>query len=351
MLRKVLVTCLTLGLTATGCGNANEEDTAGNSAPELFSRRPRAQQQQCDAPVHQQPDGSYAKLSDTGLYCDIIRGRVDRLARFYLPEIPLWSDGAGKVRYVRLPPDTTIDSSDMDNWIFPVGTKAWKEFSMNGKKVETRLLEKRQDNTWLMISFQWNEGQTDAFPVPEGVVNANGTNLDIPPVAECIECHSSVADALNGVSALMLARASPLGTTLVDLVLQRRLTHNPDRAIRFPGNENTRRALAYVYSNCSHCHRGSSAPAGLQLSTSVNDQRPEDTAVYRTAVNQELTSWVGHGYTKRVDPGSPGTSAVIARMSTRVPGHQMPEIATKVIDPQGIEMVHEWIEHLPRPTP
>lgn len=342
MFRTPLVTSLALGLAAAACG-AGEANTAGSEEADLFSRR-----HQCDAPVVQQSDGTYAKLSDTGLYCSIATGKLDRNARYYLPELTLWSDGADKVRYVRLPPGTAIDSSDMDNWIFPVGTKAWKEFSMNGKKVETRLLEKRPDNTWLMVSFQWNQEQTDAFPVPDGVVNANGTNLDIPPVPLCVECHSKVADALNGVSALMLARANPWGTTLHDLVSQRTLSHNPDREIRFPGSTQTSKTLAYLYANCSHCHRGSSAPGGLDLSASVFDQTPEGTAVYRTAVNQELTGWVNHGFTKRVDPASPSTSAVLARMSTRAPGDQMPEIATEIIDPRGIAMVREWIAHLPR---
>jgi hypothetical protein len=339
MFRTALVT--SLALTVVGWGNALEVNI-GSPEFELPFRA-----QRCDAPAVQQPDGTYAKLSDTGLYCDITKGTIDQHANFYLPEIPLWSDGADKVRYMRIPPGTMIDSSDMDRWIFPVGMKAWKEFSMNGRKVETRFLEKRPDNTWLMVSFQWNAEQTDAFPVPKGVTNANGTRLDIPPVADCVECHSSVADAMNGISALMLARASHRGTTLLDLAWQRKLTHNPSHFIDFPGNETTRLALAYVYANCAHCHRGESAPAGLEFTTSVYDWKPEDTAVYRTAVNHELTSWVDHGYTTRVVPGSPDTSGMVARMSTRTPGDQMPEIATKIVDPQGIAMIREWIEQLP----
>ena len=47
-----------------------------------------------------------------------------------------------KTRWVYLPPDTTIDTSNMDEWNFPVGTKFWKQFVVGGVIVETRMLHK-----------------------------------------------------------------------------------------------------------------------------------------------------------------------------------------------------------------
>jgi hypothetical protein len=341
--RTVLVTSFAICLTLTGCGGSNADQN--DAETEQFARAKFL----CDAPVLQKPDGTYAKLSNTGLYCDIRTGSLDRYARFFQPSVALWFDRAAKSRYLRLPPGTKIDSSDMDNWIFPVGTKVWKEFRMGGKKLETRLLEKRRDNTWLMIAFQWNMEQTEAFPVPDGKSNVNGTPHDIPSTAECVECHSAVADALNGVSAMLLAQASPSGLTLAELVQQRILTRNPQRAVRFPGNQETYDALGYVYANCSHCHRGAAAPAGLDWSTSVWDQRPEDTAAYRTSVNQPLKGWVDKGYVFRIAPGSADASGVVGRISTRRPGDQMPEIATEIVDPDGVLIINKWIDQLPIP--
>lgn len=345
MSRAVLASSLAFGLALTGCGSTEEEVA---SPPKLGAAQSALSisLSQCDAPVLKQPDGTYAKLSDTGLYCDIAHGTVDKNARYFAPEIALWSDGADKSRIMRIPPGTSIDTTDMDNWVFPVGMKIWKEFKINGKKVETRLLEKRPDKSWLMVAFQWNQEQSDAFPVPDGVSDANGTRHDIPPTAQCWACHGRSADASIGVSALMLARANPWGVTLSDLVWEGKLTKNPERPIRFPGNPSTSKALAYLQSNCSSCHRGATAPEGLDLSTSVLDQAPEDTAVYRTAVNRALTGWAEHGLTLRVASGSPEASGVIARMSTRKPGDQMPVIATKVIDPSGIAIIREWIAQL-----
>lgn len=349
MFRVALVLSLSCGLALAGCSGDGAEiiqpQTPG--ASEVDPVGTVEQQVSCVSPVVRQPDGTYAKLSDTGLYCDIALGTLDQDARYFAPEISLWNDGASKKRYMRLPPGTKIDSADMDNWIFPVGMKVWKEFSLNGRKIETRLLEKRPNNTWLMVAFQWNGQQSEAHPVPGGVPNANGTLHDIPSIGQCHECHSHVADALIGVSPLMLERASLFGVTLFNLVARGALTHNPVRAIEFPGNQLTRNALAYLYANCSSCHRGASAHAGLNLSTSVWDLRPEDTAVYRTAVNGPLTSWRREGFFLRVDPGLPESSGVFARMSSREPGVQMPEIGTEIVDPMGMALIYDWIKQIP----
>jgi hypothetical protein len=65
----------------------------------------------------------------------------------YAPSTPLWADGASKRRFIYLPPGTTIDSRDPDHWLFPNGTKIWKEFSRDGRKLETRYLEKQSDGS------------------------------------------------------------------------------------------------------------------------------------------------------------------------------------------------------------
>lgn len=343
MFRAVLVSSFVFGCALTGCDGTGAEVV---QSPELGASETGLVDTQCYAPVVQRQDGTYAKLSDTGLYCSIALNTMDRYVRYYEPEIGLWVDGASKRRYLRLPPGTRIDTKDMDNWVFPVGTKVWKEFSVNGVKIETRMLEKRAEKTWYMVSFQWDGQQSEAYAVPNGVPNANGTQHDIPSTSQCRACHGSVADKLIGVSPLMLERASPWGLTLFDLVARKQLTQNPARVVQFPGDQKTRDALAYLYANCSGCHRGANAPAGLDLSTSVWDQKPEDTAVYRTAVNGLLWSWLLEGYVVRVDPGLPESSAILARMSTRDLGDKMPEIGSKVVDQTGVAIIKDWIMQL-----
>ena len=67
-----------------------------------------------------------------------------------------------KTRWVFLPPGTTIDARDDRAWDFPVGTRFWKEFTFNGRKVETRMLWKATAAKWVAASYLWNEDQTDA---------------------------------------------------------------------------------------------------------------------------------------------------------------------------------------------
>ncbi len=331
-----------VALAGCGDGGADAPSLAGDLRAGAVPEGVTA----CHAKAHPQPDGSYAKLSDTGLYCDISRGIVDQDAKAYALRYSLWADGADKLRYLKLPSGARIDTRDMDGWIFPVGTKVWKQFSLDGVKIETRLLEKKSDGEWFMMPFAWDDAEQDAYPVPEGEQNAHGTPHDIPSTGQCQTCHGRTADVLNGVAALELASANPRGVTLAKLVQEQRLTDPPRSVVRFPGDPVAAKALGYLYANCAECHRGPEAPAGLDLSTSVEDTEVETTRAYVTAVDQPLRIWVGRGYTLRIDPGHPGGSAVIARMSTRVPANQMPKIDTEVVDEQGVQTVSDWIQTL-----
>src|SRR5688500_10928292 len=64
----------------------------------------------------------------------------------YVPRFELWADTAAKRRWIYLPPGTQIDTSDMDYWKFPVGTKLWKEFTRDNVRVETRYIVKTLPN-------------------------------------------------------------------------------------------------------------------------------------------------------------------------------------------------------------
>ncbi len=114
--RRSAVALLALSSVAAGCG--------GPGAP---------------TPI---PSPPADLLSATGLYTDVAAKRVDSRNRVYSPQYALWSDGGIKRRWLFLPAGTRIDTPNMDRWVFPVGTKIWKEFAYEGRRVETRLLEK-----------------------------------------------------------------------------------------------------------------------------------------------------------------------------------------------------------------
>src|SRR5262245_7866666 len=81
----------------------------------------------CDAVDTDRVSRAPQRLSETGLFADIGRETLAPGVVAYAPRFQLWSDGAEKRRWLWLPPGTRIDTSDMDSWVFPVGTKLWKE--------------------------------------------------------------------------------------------------------------------------------------------------------------------------------------------------------------------------------
>ena len=74
------------------------------------------------------PSWPPATLRDTGLYSDWATKTIARDNLPFSPQYPLWSDGAKKSRWVRIPKGAYIDASNPDVWRFPVGTRLWKEF-------------------------------------------------------------------------------------------------------------------------------------------------------------------------------------------------------------------------------
>src|SRR5262249_48027266 len=95
-----------------------------------------------------------ALLSQTGLFADVATDAIAPDVHSFRPEFELWSDGATKRRWILLPAGAQIDTSDMDAWRLPEGTRLWKEFTRDGVRVETRLLERvgPRDDDWLMVA-------------------------------------------------------------------------------------------------------------------------------------------------------------------------------------------------------
>src|SRR5262245_42738978 len=94
------------------------------------------------------------RLSETGLFADVLMATVADGVRADQPRVEPWRDGATKRRWMLVPPGTAIDTSDPDNWNFPAGTKIWKEFTRDGVRVETRLLFKHGD-AWTPVAYVW----------------------------------------------------------------------------------------------------------------------------------------------------------------------------------------------------
>jgi hypothetical protein len=333
---------ITLAAAAAGCGGD------GGAATDAAAPDARA----VDAAIDAVPGPR--RLSSTGLYADLASGTIAPGLVEYTPAYALWSDGAQKRRWLRLPPGTTIDTSDMDHWRFPVGTQFWKQFSRDGVRLETRLVEHVADTgaetDYWMGAFLWLDDQSDAVFVEDGATDVHDTDHDVPSQVKCGTCHDGEPGHALSFSAVQLSK-SGAAPTLSTLAAAGTLSVPPAAGADFspPGSAVVKAALGYLHANCGHCHNpaGSARPdVDLMFRLDVGARTPEATATYRTAIGVALQYFHGGGLTTRVVPGDPATSAVSYRMSMRGLGVQMPPIATEHVDEAGLAAVTAWIESL-----
>ncbi len=289
-------------------------------------------------------------LSETGLYA---AGSTDDLApgvHPYEPRYVLWSDGADKQRWLFLPEGAQIDTSDMDAWRFPVGTKVWKEFSRDGKRLETRLFWKTGPTRWQKVAYLWNDDATEATAVKNGAQNVHGTTHDVPGEGACDSCHEGRPDFLLGVSAIQLAHGGS-GTTLGSLAAAGLLTDPPDRDLA-PPDDAEWDALGYLHANCGNCHNPQSLVWGrveldLWLTAAEVGGAASATSSYQSNVGVAITeSVVGSAITLRIAPGQPAQSMLIERMKTRGSELAMPPTASEQVDEDGVAAISAWIEDL-----
>jgi len=280
----------------------------------------------------------------------------------FSPQYPLWSDGASKRRWIYLPPGSSIDASHPDAWVFPIGTKLWKEFAF-GKAVETRMIERLADGTWRFAAYVWRQDGSDAeLASIEGIpaltlTAAPGGVYSVPSEMDCRACHEGSAVPVLGFSALQLAanrdpgalHTQPVAADDLDLpkLVARGLLCNLPTSLldKAPGSDPpsaaTRSVLGYLHANCGHCHNdpeasGAGVPVDLVLAQYVD--RPDST----TAVLQSL-----RGTTSRFrisgEPVHNKAELVLKRMASRDPNRQMPPLGTHVADAEALSLIERWI--------
>ncbi len=316
------------------------------------------------------------RLRDTGLYA--ANGgfpRADVLG--FAPQYPLWSDGTEKRRWIFLPAGTSIDATDADSWSFPRGTKLWKEFSLQGRRLETRYAEHGADGTWRFAAYVWDDSGKEAALAPSRGVTLTGVpgmprgRYVVPSRGDCMVCHGSAPVPVLGFSALQLspdrdphavgARALRAGEVdLRHLTAGGLLRHLPSTLTvtppRIPATTPTERAaLGMLHGNCAHCHNRSAnrAPLPLTLAQGAADPVGRYNEVLRNTIDapsrwrapaaeDEATDALD---SRIVVPGDPASSVIAIRMQSRHAATQMPPLGTVVPDTESLELIRRWITH------
>ncbi|MCX5746639.1 MAG: hypothetical protein NT062_29535, partial [Proteobacteria bacterium] len=254
-----------------------------------------------DPPACLEPDtGLPSDVYCTGLYVEHDVQKIAPDVLPYTPGVVLWSDGAEKQRFLSLPKDGVIDTSNFDAWSFPAGTKAFKEFRVDGALVETRMLRKRDDGIWDAGTYVWDDkGNATLNADPHGIILPSG--YEIPTQKDCDKCHHGGADELLGVEAVALALPTAQGLTLTELAARGALSAPPaSTTISLPEDATGKAgaALGFLHANCGMCchsERGLGEETQLRMRLRASEFFPSRTPIemidsYLATVNQPPTT-------------------------------------------------------------
>jgi hypothetical protein len=322
------------------------------------------------------PTTAEATLAETGLYArapdaggagggDLAMPiAIAPYVRAFEPKYPLWADGSGKQRYVYIPKCATIDTTDMDHWSFPVGTRFWKTFKNGDTAVETRMLHRFGPAAadWVYATYQWdttNPTDPSAALWTQGaaVPNANGTTHDIPALDQCKECHTTgLPERVLGFGAFQLSHDPSPADVAIQTISDLGWLTKPARAgFQVPGNALQQAALGYLHGNCGGCHNDdanipNAAPQYLRLR--VDQTVYATTDIYTTTVGVAIVSEKAEISGKhRIEPKDSDNSGLLIRMQARGTALQMPPLgsdSTKVSDTDiGVKAVTDWINSFP----
>ena len=319
------------------------------------------------------PEGAVlpGELRCTGLYSSWDERTLRCGVTPYAPAHELWADGAGKQRYVWLPPGQTLDVSDPDDFDYPVGTRFWKEFHVgpegSQKLGETRYLLKA-DVGWLYTAYVWSEDGTSATQRNDGVDDLYGTGHSVPSREQCKTCHIGRPNFVLGWDFIMLGEGAT-GVTARSLAEEGRLGEFDPALLELevPGDAVERAALTYLHANCGvSCHNttvdATANPSGLYLRLEVDALDSPLSTGAAAGINQDPAPNAKLGGLPMLTyydfrPGDPERSLVYARMGVRGSDTGMPPLGTHVVHEEGVDAVRAWIESMteergyPAPAP
>lgn len=304
------------------------------------------------------------ELGCTGYFAPGSRTSLGEGVREYEPAVTLYSDGADKKRWVFLPKGQKIDTKDPNAWVFPIGTKFWKEFSLQGKRIETRYYAKVDAGRWVGTTYRWNGKETVAKRLRSGERNVGGMAYNVPNEVHCDSCHAGSSDRTLGFEAVGLGLPESKGLTLETLANEGLLSDPPARTkFRLPEDTTGKAApaLGWLHANCgTACHnRGDQSEAaylGLFLRLDAKaliaagdvpfDARKTDTFLTNVDQVPRMPTFVGAPGTKRIVPGRSDLSELYALVSLPKdsPVNTMPPVGTLTHDTHGMAVLKAWID-------
>lgn len=296
---------------------------------------------------------------------------------------PLFSDFAGKARFMYLPEGAQLHvdfaaadpgpGGEGELWEWPVGSVLIKNFyfdldrqnpgqDQNAKLIETRLMVQYPDG-WEVFTYVWDDAEQDAVLTKYGqLVDVEFTDVDgqpatqeykVPSLEQCGSCHSrdNVLATLGPVTQQMNYLVERDGAMINQMQWLESLglfdEPLPDLS-EFPtmvdpmGEVGTldQRARSYLHANCSHCHRQNGGAGISGLRYPYWEQTPIHLGICKPPAAAGAAS---DGRPYDIVPGDPDQSIVVFRMQSLDPMIKMPELPSRVLNPDGIQLISDWI--------
>lgn len=272
------------------------------------------------------------------------------------PSSELWSDGAAKRRWMVVPDNSVVTVKADGDFEFPRGSVLVKEFSLEGKRIETRFFVHQElDGRWAGYSYKWNAEETDATLVAasgEEVVYGAQTWL-FPSRAQCSRCHTKAAGDTLGPEVAQLnhpftydstGRSANQLRTLehIGMVNASAYTVEPPPSLPPLTSETASaadKARAYLHANCAGCHR--------EGGTTFTE--PDFRYQMSFAEMNICNAVPGIGDVGITDdprlfaPGSPARSVIFARMHSLDPAVRMPPLARSLEHTAATDIIAAWI--------
>jgi cytochrome c553 len=331
-------------------------------------------------------------LSGTGLYRDpaarplILTDSIHA----YAINVPSWSDGAQKQRFISVPYGKPAIPTDSSGYGFPDGTVFIENLALDTVEgdtssrilIETRFLTVATFGDYPYysgLSYRWRRDQTDADLV-SGETGENArlpvrtaggprtVTWRFPSQSECNRCHVPESRGAPGFVTPQLSRPSPENPALnqlQDLADKGVLSFNPIRgkpslfrwrAWNDSAASPEARARSYFAANCSHCHGNT-----YNNHAAVSFDYFDSTQVYAYSFGGNYQGYLdrprdGDTLTPRfIYPGRPDKSYILKRLlSLGTPeeanGDQMPPLGTYRVDSNGLRQLRDWVCSLGSPA-
>jgi uncharacterized repeat protein (TIGR03806 family) len=322
-----------------------------------------------------------ALLSQTGVFSDTPNMVPAAGLIPYAPNVPLWSDGAVKTRWLATPYDGGLETADQQvgftptgQWTFPSGTVFVKHFALVTNQVnpaaplrrlETRLIVRNPEGSVYGVTYKWRPDYSDAALLNTSsneiipITTASGVTNQTwyyPSPSDCLQCHTAVANYVLGVNTRQLNGSLTYpGTGVTDNQL-RTLNHlglfNPSfdeaaitnfaqmAAVTNQSASLETRARSYLDANCSQCHQ----PGGTGPSF---DARFDTPLANQNLINGPVIGNLGYDNARVIAPRDVWRSILYQRADSVNATIKMPPLARNLVDTNAMATIAAWINSLP----